>query len=758
MRRLLKWILGLGALLVVAAAGAYAWFVWWPVRTIPALEPVDEYVWLDQGWGEGQNAALRQRYYYTAQGTSMPQGASEGAVRYSWFVNLERPLSRERFASPEHMRRLRFLVDPEPSPENPDQLPIGFTRHFDPRIGEYVLDITCAACHTGEIHVTRDGRTRAIRIDGGPAMHAFTDMQRGNFAPMLATSLLGTIVNPWKFDRFAKKVLGPGYPDAKPRLRKAMWATIEAMASAGQNNPARKLYPVHEGFGRTDALGRIGNTAFGDHLSPSNYQVGDAPVSYPYVWNIWKFDWVQYNGSVAQPLARNVGEALGVGAIAPLMTSMAEPLPPAERFRSSVDIAGLLRIEHTLHLLRPPQWPEQILGPVDRARAARGAALFERHCQECHGPHVAEPARAQATAPLKPSNEYAWRIEVIPLDHIGTDPNAALGFMNRRYDLSLTGLSNDELRAALRPLLIRSLAREARFRLREVVRLRSEAKLPPGELPALLAAWPDPDASATPSIPAASFAAADAALVKLIDPLPKIPGAEGPPGDPVGCALDCHTRHLLWNLREGAGNLELTLAALDVKKLTEGLALNLVGIFIKNKFYADHGIDYATQQCLEGFGALDLPQQIAGYKPRPLEGVWATAPFLHNGSVPTLYQMLLPPEKRDPRFFVGRREYDPVHAGFVTQPDADGDQDGFWLDTSLEGNHNTGHAFTADAATWAKHVADPKANPLPHGVIGPEFTDEQRYDIVEYLKVHRDLPETPPDYRPPACRLPGEAS
>jgi hypothetical protein len=200
----------------------------------------------------------------------------------------------------------------------------------------------------------------------------------------------------------------------------------------------------------------------------------------------------------------------------------------------------------------------------------------------------------------------------------------------------------------------------------------------------------------------------------------------------------------------------MTLAALDVKKLPEGAALNLVGIMIKNKYYADNGFDYAKQQCLEGFGALDLPQQIAGYKPRPLEGVWATAPFLHNGSVPTLYQMLLPPDKRDKKFFVGRREYDPVHVGYVTQPDADGDDDGFWLDTSIAGNHNSGHAFSADAASWAKYLENPRENHLPPGVIGPEFTDEQRYDIVEYLKVHRDLPETPADYRPPACGLPGE--
>ncbi|HEU4779884.1 MAG TPA: hypothetical protein VFS58_08390, partial [Steroidobacteraceae bacterium] len=143
MRRTLKWIAGLLVVTVAAATGLFAWFVLWPVHTIPALEPVDEYVWLDQGWGAGQNAALRQRYYYTAQGTSMPQGASAGAVRYDWFVNLELPLSKERFAAPEHMRKYRFLVDPEPSEANPYQLPIGFTRHFDANIGENVLDITC---------------------------------------------------------------------------------------------------------------------------------------------------------------------------------------------------------------------------------------------------------------------------------------------------------------------------------------------------------------------------------------------------------------------------------------------------------------------------------------------------------------------------------------------------------------------------------------------------------------------------------------
>jgi hypothetical protein len=246
--------------------------------------------------------------------------------------------------------------------------------------------------------------------------------------------------------------------------------------------------------------------------------------------------------------------------------------------------------------------------------------------------------------------------------------------------------------------------------------------------------------------------AIDGVLAVAIAPLPTVPGVENQPDDPLKCEEDCHLLNLLWDIRHGIANMEKRLGGLEVTKISEGLALNLVGILIKNRYYADYGIDYATQQCLEGFGALDLPQEIAGYKPRPLSGVWATPPYLHNGSVPTLYQMLLPPARRDQKFFVGRREFDPKHVGYVTQPDTDGDDDGFWLDTTLKGNHNTGHAFAADAELWRKHRADPGKNPLPKGVIGPEFTDDERFAIIEYLKVHED-PATPAGYQPPLCRL-----
>ena len=741
--RLLKWTIKLALVAALLAVVGFVIFVLYPTQSIPSYERVDDYLYLDQGWGTTADTPDRQTYYYTPQGTSMPQGALITPLRYAWFVNLEMPLDAQRFARPEHMQRYRFIVDPQATARNPDRLPVGFTRHFDAALSENVLDITCAACHTGEIHAHKDGKTHAIRIDGGQAMHEFTDMQRGAFGPTLVASMLATWANPWKFDRFAHKVIGPRYPQGKSALHAELWDTIKAFATQGQNSPLRHLYPVQEGFGRTDALGRIANTVFGDHLAADNYHDATAPVSYPYVWNIWKFDWVQYNGSVKQPLARNIGEALGVGAVIKLTDTYGNPVPVEQRYLSSINLANLDRIEHTLQKLTPPRWPENLLGSIDQTLAARGKVLFESHCQGCHGPHPADRDRQQASSPGKTSPDTEWMIEVIPVEHIGTDPTEATGFMSRHYDLTTAGLTREELGRVLRPLLVRDLARDARWRLQETIAARRAKGVDLGQLPALLAAYPDPNADATPSIPHESFNAIAAELGGV--------AALKPVASGFTCELDCQTQALLGDVTQGETKLDQQLGKIDVSRLTEGEGLNVLGLMIKAKYFADNKIPYSRQQCLEGFGILDLPQQIAGYKPRPLEGVWATPPFLHNGSVPNLYQMLLPPQQRSVRFFVGRRDFDPKHVGYVSEPADSSEADGFWLDTSKDGNHNSGHAFVATPEQLAAARTDPKAHALPSGVIGPLLSDDERWALVEYLKVHRDLPATPADFVPPVC-------
>ena len=108
------------------------------------------------------------------------------------------------------------------------------------------------------------------------------------------------------------------------------------------------------------------------------------------------------------------------------------------------------------------------------------------------------------------------------------------------------------------------------------------------------------------------------------------------------------------------------------------------------------------------------------YPARPLEGIWATAPYLHNGSVPTLYHLLLPARQRPMQFEVGQQDFDPVHVGFEIRPDRivrHPRRSTFVLDTQLPGNLNIGHEGED---------------------YGTNLTDEQRFDLIEYLKVHKD--------------------
>jgi hypothetical protein len=124
---------------------------------------------------------------------------------------------------------------------------------------------------------------------------------------------------------------------------------------------------------------------------------------------------------------------------------------------------------------------------------------------------------------------------------------------------------------------------------------------------------------------------------------------------------------------------------------------------------------------MHGYREFPLPEPKQGYyKAAPREGVWATPPFLHNGSVPNLYEMLIPASQRTKKFYLGT-EFDPVKVGL----DTSGKSGTFLIDTTQRGNSNAGHSF--------------ENGPRGNGVIGPLLTEEQRWAIVEYLK---SIPET----------------
>ena len=377
---------------------AYSALFYWIEQQVPKPEPVDEYVYVDQGWGDSGTSDDRMLYYYS------PQGARVRDIRYDWFVNLERPWKQDRFTDSIYMRGYGFIVDPAQTGQNPDDLPIGFSRQWDSHSATMMLDLTCAACHTGELQVVKDNKRIAVRIDGGPAMQAVTSTKMGSFGMDVLASLLATAINPAKWSRFANNVLGE-----KLTLHTGwdLWTdvigVIYRMVHQAAIEKRLHLYPVEEGFGRTDALGRIANNVFATNLNPKNYRVANAPVSYPAVWDAWKFDWVQYTASVAQPLARNIGESLGTGAQYDLLDRYGNPVEPSQQFRSSTYVPELIHIEETLQKLKPPVWNEDLFGQKDVDKYNEGKKLFIRICQHCHGPYYASCAEKQIEAPLKDS-------------------------------------------------------------------------------------------------------------------------------------------------------------------------------------------------------------------------------------------------------------------------------------------------------------------------------------------------------------------
>jgi hypothetical protein len=139
------------------------------------------------------------------------------------------------------------------------------------------------------------------------------------------------------------------------------------------------------------------------------------------------------------------------------------------------------------------------------------------------------------------------------------------------------------------------------------------------------------------------------------------------------------------------------------------------------------GNNSTLQDELEGYRAREI-QGPLGYRARPLNGIWATPPFLHNASVPTMYQLLGSQDERPDRFWLGSRRFDPVHIGFDHGPTPGG----FEFDTTVPGNSNEGHLFEGDPDTWKRQGRK--------GVVGPSLNQEQRLDIIEYLKSLRPLP------------------
>jgi len=150
---------------------------------------------------------------------------------------------------------------------------------------------------------------------------------------------------------------------------------------------------------------------------------------------------------------------------------------------------------------------------------------------------------------------------------------------------------------------------------------------------------------------------------------------------------------------------------------------------LKQQYYKANNVSEATQAEWEGrtrrpppqwkpsmrstlADADKFPDTKGGrvYPAKPLAGIWATAPYLNNGSVANMWDLLTPPANRPRTFMLGSREYDVQKLGYVTTADAKSPALAWEYDTSQTGNANTGHVY------------------------GTNLSDDDKWALIEFLK------------------------
>jgi mono/diheme cytochrome c family protein len=143
-------------------------------------------------------------------------------------------------------------------------------------------------------------------------------------------------------------------------------------------------------------------------------------------------------------------------------------------------------------------------------------------------------------------------------------------------------------------------------------------------------------------------------------------------------------------------------------KVAVAALLSISGSMIIQKFFALAGLSDFEKLYFLGFRESLSPSvaQLTTYKARPLDGIAFTAPYLHNGSVASIYELLLPPAQRMTQFYVGTQDYDPVRLGYSTS----WSRNAVLLDTTALGNSNAGHVY------------------------GTDLADPERMALIEYLK------------------------
>ncbi|WP_213685310.1 di-heme-cytochrome C peroxidase [Roseicyclus sp.] len=576
---------------------------------------------------QGWSDADRAFFYFAPQGSPI--------LPLDYFLALEQPASEALFSDRAFLKSLGMIYWDD-ADANPEGLPVGLTVDRG-RLGtEPQLGMNCSACHVTEIRVG----DAIVLVDGGVSHFDFW-----SFMTALDTALVVTAQDDERLRRFVDRL---AERDHLVTEADQITARLQQIISDREDWRRRNDTDIIPGPGRVDALNVILNQVTAGMLErPENARVPDAPVSYPALWDAPYLEVVQYNGVVpnagAGAIGRNVGQVLGVFG----QVDLAEGTLPLG-YNSSVNVTHLMALEERLETLTSPSWSDLVeagaLPALDPRLVEAGQVIYQRQCASCHA--VIDRTDRGELASIE--------IQTFDLGTIGTDPAAALGFAAREV---VTG-----------PIAGRQVGVVTGPEFCEVT--HGNAVLAHVVAGVMLNHFGD-DRRAI--IQAAESVAVSGIHQRLVGLGSSIRSALGldvddkPVSPDYGTMIDAMAA-------EGLPQDEIAerLAAMS------GDSSALFNELVRDHFKY-HGED---QTCMEVL-------QTAQYRSRPLNGIWATGPYLHNGSVSTLADLLLPASQRPTQFAVANSRFDPVNVGFVSEV-SDG---AFVLDTSIPGNANSGHEY-----------------------------------------------------------------
>jgi mono/diheme cytochrome c family protein len=603
----------------------------------------------------GLSGADRQNFYHLAEGSEI--------YPYAWMKALHTANDQPFLQNVE-----RFGLIPDPG--NSEGLPIGLTvanRRGVP-LGEMV-GVNCAACHVADLKY----ENTTFRVDGGQNL-----FDLGGFYGELFEDTRATVTSPDKLFAFLVRWWQQSHGEAPARPASAAKLSIKKLLRGERDKPLPSD-PTRQLLSRYKSLDDLRNAG------PLEKEIADQITSL-----VEKHRTAPTEAGKMQTAAENTYASLArkITAKHPGTTELFDKAKSAAERVSSIThtlrdvdeyIALLYSYVELLKSLAGLEGTGTLAGGYGRVDAFGGAR------------NLLFPASAQpATAPV--AYPYLWGFADTAFFHYAANTNSILE-RNIGQALGL-GATFDKTFGTF----------ATSVDIKNTNALEELAyKIQPPDWPTAFGAIDADKAAKGKALYQQNCAACHEQF------------ASSPPPDNMGkgsWVLNTYPLDQIGTDPNEAKNFPVPVT-FNGKQVPLPQAIAMLVPQIAKAYYKDFNIPEAEQTA---WNHGRVPAEWRGpqvYSARPMAGVWATPPYLHNGSVLTLYDLLLPASQRPAKFFIGSRKYDPMHLGYVNEKD---DQRVFEFDTTRSGNSNSGHEY------------------------GTQLTEEEKMQLLEFMKSFKQMP------------------